>query len=188
MKKNFLLFLSIILLIGISGCNKVSEITEELKEVKIPVKIPYSTQLTLPDSLPILENPIPIATPSTDTESALKNLGHNLNKVERIEIEKFDLVLNAPEGGDLNFFNTIQIFIVAEGLDEVLLAEKTVPESEAQLAQISLDCKNTDILAYFKKPEFTLRALVTTDRVVTEKYVIDAKSVFRVDVKILGQL
>ncbi len=180
MKKISLLLLSMVLLIGITGCKKISKLTQ--------VRIPYSTQITVPGNLPILQTPMPIATPAipTNTESTLKNMGYNLDMVERIEIEKFDLELNTPEDGDLNFFNTIQVYIKADGLEEVLLAEKAVPESETKLTKVTLDCENTDLLEYFKKPEFTLRAMVSTDRIVTQEHIIDVKSVFMVDVKFLG--
>ena len=181
MKKiSITLLLIATLFAGFTGCKEVSKLTQ--------VRLPYSTQFTIPEIPVIMNSPIPVVSPAipTNIETTLEGLGFKMDLVERIEIEKFDMELNAPADGDLNFFNTIQIYIEAEGLEKVLLAEKTVEESASKLSKVSLDCKNINLLDYFKNPEITLSATVTTDKLVTREHTIDAKSVFMVDVKVLG--
>lgn len=182
MKKISSIFiLTLTILFVFTGCKEAaSKLTQ--------IRIPYSTQFTLPANLPIINTPYPVAAPTIpiNTEATLKAMGYKMDLVERFEIEKIEMELNSPDDGDLNFFKSIQIFIEAPGLDRVLIAEKTIPDSETKLTKIDLDCKKINLLEYFKKDEITLSASLTTDQVIMREHVIDAKLGFMVDVKVLG--
>lgn len=167
-------------LIVFLGCKEASKQTQ--------TTIPYSTKFTVPNDLPEINTPYPIVslTIPTNTETTLQNKGYKLNMVERIELEKINLVLNSPTDGDLGFFRAIQIYAEADGLEKVLLAEKTIENSTKKLTEISLDCKKINLLGFFKQPEIMLTALVTTDQKVTHEYTIDVISVCMADIKVFG--
>ncbi|MHB9055501.1 MAG: hypothetical protein ACYC2P_05025 [Paludibacteraceae bacterium] len=179
MKKKSLI--AIIALVFIfTGCKKASELTQ--------IRMPYTSQVTIPDQTPVLNIPYPVSTPpiTTNTESVIQNSGSNINLVDRIYLEKLDLVLNKPSGGNLDFLDNIKIYIEADGLAKTLIAQKAVPKSPTNVTTISLDCIDVDLLEYFKKSEVKITSEITTDGVVVGEHVIDIKSVFMIDLNILG--
>ncbi|VBB46905.1 conserved hypothetical protein [uncultured Paludibacter sp.] len=179
--KKLIPFIFALFAIGLTGCKELSKLTI--------IKLPYSVEIVIPDNLPILASPTPIETPEvqTNTETSLGNQGYNLNMVEKVSLEKFELVIKSPSDGDLNFFKSIKIYIAAEGLPETLVAEKDVPDSDGtRLTTITLNCKDVDLKDYFLKDKITFKTTVTTDAIVSPEYKLDAKSVFAVDLDVLG--
>lgn len=174
------MILPIVLAVIFSGCKKASDLTK--------VRMPYSTQITVPDQLPLVNIPYPFSTPPipTKTETVLKNEGYNLSLVEKIYLDKLDLVLNSPSGGNIDFLKTIKIYIEADGLPKTLIAQKDVPDSPTNITKVSLDCIQTDLLEYFKKSEVIISSEVTTDKTVFGEHKIDINSVFLIDVNVLG--
>lgn len=180
MKKSFGIALLVLVVVFTNGCKKASELTQ--------IRMPCTAQITVPDQVPIIGTPYPFSTPPipTKTETVLKNEGYNLNLVEKISLEKLDLVLNSPSGGNLDFLNTIKIYIEADGLPKVLMAQKVVPGSPTNITSVSLDCEDVDLKEYFKKSEVKITSEVTIDKTVFGEHVIDINSVFLIDVNILG--
>lgn len=170
------------IIIGFTECKQMSRFSH--------LTIPFSntSQFTIPDNLPIIKTPYPITSlPAsiTDIEAALTDMGYKVEMVEKIEVQSLDLVLNTPEDGDLSFFETIHVYIEADGLEKVLLADKTIPESTTRLTEISLDCKKINLADYLQKEGVNLSADITTKQEVIGEHVIDVNSELKADVKVL---
>lgn len=183
MKKISLLILLIAsIFIGFTECKQMSRFSH------LTIPLSNTSQFPIPGNLPIINTPYSIASlPATitDIEAALTERGYKVEMVERVEVQSLDLVLHTPEDGDLSFFKTIQVYIEADGLEKVLLAEKTILESTTRLTEISLDCKKINLSDYLQKEGVKLSADITTKQEVIREHVIDVNSELKIDVKVL---
>jgi len=173
----------IALLFGISACKKVDEIVDSFThfnfEADYVVGVPASPitgiplQITTPD----------IATHSDDVFTANKT---RADLVESVKLTALVLSVKMPDGGDLKFLKSVDIYAKAEGLPEVRVAYKDLVPDDVG-ATLALDVTGADVTEYFKKDKYQLKIGVTTDQPVTQNYEVNAHSTFVVDAKVLGQ-
>ncbi len=171
--RKFIFFIVLI----VASCDVIDEFTK--------FDIEYNTQVTIPSSTGI-NLPFNINTPETETNSENTFESNDTRKelIEEIKLTKLELVLSSPSDADFSFLESVDVYISAEGLDEVKIASKTeVPE---MISVLSLDVFDTDLKEYIKKDRYKLRLNTVTDEVITSDHTIDINSTFFVDAKILG--
>lgn len=169
-----ILFAAIIL----TSCDSLSKLTQFEMPFTASVTVPASTPLNLPLSLP---------TPDIETNSATffssKNIDTDL--IDQITLKKFELSLNSPATGNFNFLKTIEIYISAEGLDDVKIASLgDIPNNAAKSLQLTVDSVN--LKQFILKDKFGLKVKATTDETIMSDYKIDVNTTFLVDAKIAG--
>ena len=145
----------------------------------------YDTQVTIPSTTGI-NLPFDVLTPDTETnsESTFESNDTRKDLVEEIKLTKLQLEVTTPSDADFSFLESIEVYISAEGLDEILIASKVeVPES---VSVLDLEVMNTDLKEYIKKDNYSLRLNTVTDEAISQDHEIDVKSTFFVDAKILG--
>ena len=90
-----------------------------------------------------------------------------------------------PDNEYFSFLESIKIYIVAEGLQELEIAfNEDVSETIGKT--LELQTVDVDIQEYIKKDKFSLKVQAVTDEVLTSDHQIDIHSEFFVDAKILG--
>tara|TARA_R110002074_G_scaffold104764_10_gene226330 strand:- start:15133 stop:15567 length:435 start_codon:yes stop_codon:yes gene_type:complete len=142
------------------------------------VSIPSSTGIDLP---------FDVFTPETETNSESKFEVNDTRKdlIEEIKLTELELVIISPDNADFSFLNAIEVFISAEGLDEIQIAFlDEVPENSGN--RITLNTADIDLKEYIKKDEFSLRLNTVTDELISTDHELEVNSTFFVDAKILG--
>jgi len=161
----------------ISSCSKLDELTK--------FNIDYDTEVTIPSSAGI-NLPFDVLTPDTETnsESTFESNDTRKDLIEEIILTKLQLEITSPSDADFSFLESIEVFISAEGLDEIKIASKTdVPET---VSVLDLDVSDNDLKEFIKKDSYSLRLNTVTDEAISQDHQIDVKSTFFVDAKILG--
>ncbi len=163
----------------ISSCDKIDELTQFDMEYETNYTISSSTGLNVP---------LELMSPDIESNSASTFENNNTKKdlVEEIRLEALSIVVLSPSNGDLSFLKSIEIYIEADGLDEKLIAWKDNIESNVG-SSLSLETSGDDLKAYIKKDNFQLRLRTVTDEVISQDYELRADSRFFVDAKVLGQ-
>ncbi len=162
----------------IQGCKKLDKLTE--------FDIVYHTEITINSGIPV-DLPFDIPTPPIETNSEEEFDNNNTHKdlIEEIYLKKMQLTITEPANGTFDFLNSIEIYIVADGLPEKKVAWKNpVPSSVGNT--LELETTGDDLQEYIKKDSFRLKTKVVTDQILAQDYHIDIVSVFHVNAKILG--
>ncbi|MGB7393651.1 MAG: hypothetical protein WA913_04590 [Pricia sp.] len=174
MRKYLLILTSIITVVA---CDKVDDLTKFDLEYQSKVVIPASAGIDLPFN---------VFTPEMETDSESKFEVNDTRKdlIEEIKLTELQLVITSPSNGDFGFLNSIEVYISAEGLDEIKIAEQEVAEDAG--STLDVDVLDVDLKEYIKKDEFNLRLNTVIDEVIESDHEIDVNSTFFVDAKILG--
>lgn len=171
-------YISIILFaVLLSNCSKIDELTK--------FNMDYDMQVTIPSSAGI-NLPFDVLTPDTETnsESTFESNDTRKDLIEEIKLTKLQLEITSPTDSDFSFLESIEVFISAEGVQEILIASKVeVPETGSTL---DLDVSDADLKEYIKKDNYSLRLNTVTDEAMSQDHQINVKSSFFVDAKILG--
>ncbi len=171
------LILILIILFTISSCDKVDELTKFDIEYNSKVVIPGASGINLP---------FDVFTPDMETNSKSQFEINDTRKdlIEEIKLTELQLVITSPTDADFSFLKTIEVYISAEGLEEIKIAEQEVDENVGSILDVNV--LDIDLKEYIKKDEFNLRMNTVTDEVINEDHEIDVNSTFFVDAKILG--
>lgn len=166
------------ILFSFIGCKEVDELTQ--------FSLDYNSEITIPSST-IIDLPVDILTPDVETNSSSKFENNNTNAdlVESVYLTEMDLTITSPSNTDFSFLESIEVYIVAEGLEDVKIAwEDNVPKNTGD--KLVLTTTEKDLKEFVKKDVFNLRVKTVTDEAITKEHTINAYTVFFVDAKVLG--
>ena len=175
MKKILVLFSAIL---AFTSCDKLDELTKFDMDFKTSVVIESAVNVNLPFSVqsPDVE---------TNSESEFEINDTRKDLIEDIRLKELNLIITTPDDGDFTFLESLEVFISADGLEDVKIASITeVPDTVDNT--IDLETFDIDIKEYIKKDKFSLKLETVTDKVITEDHYIDVETVFFVDAKIFG--
>ena len=174
-KKNIFI---ICLLALITSCDKLDELTKFDME--------YSQRATIPSSAGI-DLPFDVFTPEieTNSESTFEVNDTRKDLIEEIKLTELEMVIISPDGADFSFLNSIEVYISADGLEEIKIAYLEEVADDAG-SVITLDTSDTDLKEYIKSDEFSLRLNTVTDELMSTDHELEVNSTFFVDAKILG--
>ncbi len=162
----------------LSGCNKLDELTKFNLKYNSSVEIKSTGNLNLP---------FDVFTPDVETNSESEFAVNDTRKdlIEDIRLKQLDLVITSPDNQDFTFLESVDVYISADGLPEIRIAfVEEVPNTVGNA--IAMNVEDMDIQEYIKKDKFFLRLNTVTDKVLTNDCLIDVKTIFFVDAKILG--
>lgn len=95
------------------------------------------------------------------------------------------MTVTSPANGNFNFLKNIEIYISADGLDDVKVASlENIPNNAAMPLQLVVDTVN--LKQYILKDKFGLKVKAITDEMTTSEYQISINTTFLVDAKIAG--
>ena len=160
----------------LAACNQPATVTFSMDYVS-EVVVPSSTGVTLPFDM---------WTPEQETDSKAQFEVNDTRKdlVEQITLETCQLSIKYPSDQNFDFLNSIDLYLTAEGLDEILIAsKKNIPENGSKT--ITLDPTGKDFKEYIKKDNFTLRVNTKTDKTVTREVGIEVYTDFSVKARLI---
>jgi hypothetical protein len=177
--KKILLLTLLSITIMISGCNKINKLTQ--------FEIEYNETAVIESSIGI-NLPFNIYTPNITTNSASTFAINDTRKdlVEEVILTALDLTLTTPQDADFSFLKSIEVYLSAEDLPEILIAwNDAVPSNTGNY--LELETAEADLQEYIKKDQFSLRLQTITGELLLSDHSIDIHAVFFVDAQILGQ-
>ncbi len=145
----------------------------------------YNSKVVIPSSVPI-STPFNVNTPEQTTNSTETFAINDTDKehIDKIVLDELVLTITDPPEKSFSFLNDIDIFINASSLPEELVAYRhNIPEQIDQ--EIHCELTGTDLQAYIKKDEFSIRIKSNTDEIITEDVEINVYANFLVDAKII---
>ena len=145
----------------------------------------YSSSVSVEPSLGI-NLPINLLTPEMETDSEAEFAIHNTRKdlIEEILLTEMKMNITSPSDQRFDFLNEVSVYINAEGLSEIKIAEANdIPENIG--TELELTTLDNDLSEYIKKDKFSLRVNTITDKDINERVDIDVFSDFFVDAQII---
>ncbi len=177
MKRSFSIILLGLLLI--TSCKKLDEKTQFTYSIEQNVEIPSNIGINVPFNLPT-----PDVSTNIDHELEIRN--KKKKRIEHIRVTSLALSIQSPSYANFDFLKDISIYISAEGLPEILIAqEKNLPDIHATTLNIAV-FSDKDIEAYIKKDKINIHLNIVTDQTIFQNITVTVKPTFWVDVKVLG--
>lgn len=166
------------ILLLINSCNTLKKLTEFNLDFTDTIKIPSTLGINLPFNL---------WTPPVKTNSSnifeINDTKKNL--VEEIRIEDLKLSIISPENEDFSFLKSIEIYIAADSLPEILVAWKYNIDDSSD-SSINLELSTEDLTTYIIQDEIQLKTTTVTDKLLFTDVDIKVDARFFVNAKILG--
>lgn len=125
--------------------------------------------------------PVNLETPDVETNSSQKfeNNDTRADLVKDVFLKNSVLNIMSPEDQTFSFLKSIEVYMSAEDLPEILIAEKQdIPEDIGR--ELELDTTNDALDAYIKKEEISLRFKTVTRETITENIKINCRNTFDV--------
>jgi hypothetical protein len=176
MKNNLLtLFIAFAVLVS-------CDVVDELTKFDLDIQSNYTVASTT-----LINSPIDFNTPdvTTDSESSFESNNTHKDLIESIKLKKIQLTIDSPSDGDFNFLKEMHVYIEAEGVEEVEIANVFDLEN-TDSNTLELDVLGEELKAYIKEDNYTLRIKTITDETINQNHDITIDTKFRVDAKILG--
>jgi len=175
MKKYFILSL---ILLALTGCEKLDKLTQ--------FEMPFDSSVDIPSTIGI-NLPFNIVTPDikTNSESTFKSNNTDKDLIEKVILKSMALIVEKPDGEDFSFLKSIKITIKADSLgDKTIAWNNDVPSNAGDT--LALETTSDDLKEYILKDSYKLDIETVTDEILTQDYTIKIHSVFFVDAKIFG--
>lgn len=170
--KKYLNILSLFLIVFVSSCNLDDIVT---------FNINYDTEATIPSILGInipIEIPIPLISKDFDSELSSNNSKKEL--IKKAYLKELIIKSKDPIDQELGIIKNIEIFINAEGYEEVKIAEKfDIPKDNGTELVLNI-FDEYELAKYIKKDKFNLRVKITARKIVLHKIKIDINTLFSV--------
>ena len=174
--RKFLLILTVFS--ALVSCDKLDELTK--------FNLDYKSQVTIPASA-VIDLPFDMFTPDMETNSDSQFEVNDTRKdlIEEIKLTKLQLEITSPDDSDFSFLESLEVYISADGLDEIMIASKEVVDENVGDV-LDVDVLDVDLKEYIKKDNFNLRMNTVTDELISTDHEINVNTTFFVDAKILG--
>jgi len=139
-----------------------------------------STTTTIDANILPFQLPVELPTPDVTTNSE-NEFAQNDTKVELVKeiiLKKLVLTITSPNDKTFSFLKSIEIYISADGEDEMKLAWNDDVQSDAK--SIELETTNSALDKYVKKDKYKLRTKVVTKETLTQSVDIKIDFTFQV--------
>ncbi|MEJ8801293.1 hypothetical protein [Pontibacter sp. H249] len=170
MRKALFAFVAIFAFAGLA-CDKIDDLLtfyiEENETIEIKSYFPVGTVAPI--------SPIPITTNSNED---FKNNKTRAELVKDVTLNKLELEITDPQTENFNFLKKIEIYISAEGQDDVKIAYlEQVPQNVSKIELVSTNAK---LDKYIKGDSYTIGTRATLAKAVTKDVTIEASMRFKV--------
>ena len=152
---------------------------------KISFNIDYNSEATIPSIIGIdLPFEIPIPAISTNINSKLESKNSKKDLLNTAKLQELTISALNPKDQSFNFVKSIEVYIKADGLDEVKIAEKhDIPDNIGN--ELILDVnKDQDLSGYIKKDKFNLRVKATSRKVLLHSVKVNIYTLLEVTTNI----
>lgn len=177
MKKIVIISLISIGIITSNSCKKLDELTQ--------FDLDYTSKVTVPSSS-VVNIPIDLSTPDIETnyQDQLSSNETSTDLVDDIKLAVMNINAKEPQGSNLDFLKSVQVFISVDGLDEIEIASSNdIPDG---LTTLELSVSSVNLKDYITKENIKFRIKTTTDKAITQDRDLEIFTRFSVNAKILG--
>lgn len=159
------------------GCKKVGY---------VQFNVDYEANIVIQNGTGI-SVPLTILTPDieTNSESEFEINDTRKDKIQHIRLTAMSLSITAPSGQEFDFLKDIELFISADGVDEILLAY-VYDMTNSVGNTINISCSQSDFQEYIKQDKFDLRVRTVSDEFNLNDVEISINCTFNVDAKLIG--
>ncbi|MFA9390689.1 MAG: hypothetical protein ACERKD_12825 [Prolixibacteraceae bacterium] len=187
---NKLVFVILAVMLSTS-CKKVIDAVDEFTKFNMP----YETTVTIPgiansfisDGTNIPKTPISLDIPGFATNSSeyFANNKTSSELVENITLTDATLTLILPEGKDFSFLSSLEIYLSAEGLDEIMIAWNDSISNDIG-NELTLETTENNLKAYIMKDTIAFKIDAVVQKFIGIDYEVKLNTNFLIDAKILG--
>jgi len=177
MKK--ILFPLLFVVLGLSSCEALSELTK--------FDMPFTQSVTIPKQVVVKDSTLDMTTPDMQSNSADFFTKNNIktDMIQKISLKELKLNVTDPTDGNFNFLKTIEISILSDSLPAIKIASLSeIPVSTDTTLVLTVD--PIDLKQYILEDKFKFKITITADETIQKDYTIELKPIFLVDVKVLG--
>jgi hypothetical protein len=154
MKKTATLILAVLVLAGITSCQKAKDDINKATEFDMS----YSTSLPIPSTSITATAPVDFTTPDISTQSSSRFVTEQTTQDLISEIKMTKFLISNPNG-NLNYLKSLSIYLKTSGLGDVLVATKSnIPEN---VTSVNADLQDVNIKQYIFKDKIQFRVTVT---------------------------
>lgn len=153
------------------GCKKV-EFTEFNMVYDTIFIIPSGTGISVPNITIMPDNP-------SGSQATFAANNTDNDNIQSISLTSLELEITSPSAQEFDFLEDIELFISADGLDEVMLGFILNMQNLVDNT-VTLTCSQSDLQEYLKQDDFTLRARTVSDEINADDVEINIKSTFTV--------
>ncbi len=147
----------------------------------IPITFDLTETVTM-DLMPQGEFSI-IEEVETKAEEQVATVGATLDDIKSIKINTMVLSINdANPDASFDAFDRVEVSLVADGLDEVIVASKEL--TETGITSVEIDMNDVELADYLKKEVVTYKLSWATNTDITEAFDVDVKSNVTIQVQI----
>lgn len=178
MKK--LLFSLLLVVVGFSSCDTLSNLTK--------FEMPFTESVTIPAAATFVKVPISFNSPEikTDFTNYLSKNNISTDLIEKISLQKLEMTITVPAADTctFNFLSSVEVSICTtdSSLVTKIASLSNVPANKTILLNVESD----DLKQYILKDAFKLGFKISSKQAILTDYTIEVKPVFLLDVKILG--
>ena len=175
--KNIIPLFSMIML-TYSSCKEIDKLTHFYMD--------YTSAITIESSINI-DIPFDVWTPeiSTNSEETFQNKNTRTDLIEEIILTEMDMNTTSPEFQSFDFLKSVEVYIIAEGVEELKIAwYDDIPQTG--LLTISLQTTDDNLEEYINKDKYRLRSRIVTRQLISASIEIEISNTFFVDAKLLG--
>ena len=170
MKRVFFILIALVAFASVA-CEKLDELLtfyiNQDEEIVIKSYFPVGTVAPI--------SPIPVTTNSSED---FKNNKTRAELVKDVSLSKLELVITDPQTENFNFLKKIEIYISAEGKNEVKIAY--LEEIPQNVNTITLNSTNAKLDEYITGDSYTIGTRATLVKAVTNDVTIKANMRFKV--------
>lgn len=177
MKSTFILGLA--LLLFAASCKVLDKLTMFDYVNKTSVTIPVTAGLGVPLDLPFPDF-------AANLEESISINDSRLDLVESFQLTAMEINITDPVSADFSFLESLEIYINADSLGEVLIASKYNIDTAATSPLVMDVEEGVELEEFIKKANFNLRIEAVVDELITSDRTIEATSTFGVDAQVLG--
>ncbi len=177
MKKLIIIVLIASGIIVTNSCKKLDEFTK--------FNLNYDATVVLPANS-VINLPLNLFTPdiTTNYEEQFSSNDTRKDLVQEITIDGINITVQSPQGQTLDFLKSIEVYISADGLDEIQVASKyNIPDG---LTMLELDYISDNLKDYITKESIKLRVKTVMDESLNQDTELKINTRFKVNAEILG--
>lgn len=175
--KKIVISLLVVSIVGVFGCKKLDELTQFYMDYDTEVVLPANSAINLP---------IPITSPdiATNYEESFSANDTRKDLIQEIKIDRISITVQNPPGQNLNFLKSIEVYISADGLDEIQVASKyDIPDG---LTELELDYISDNLKPYLTKETIKIRTKTVMDEPLKQDTELKIHNRFWVNAEVLG--
>ena len=181
------LMVAIVIVLLLIECKTLDKLTQFNMGYETSVTIPGIENSFIPEGTEIPDVSVSGEFPdiATNLSDFLEENNTSPDLIEKVTLTDAVFTITLPEDKDFSSIRSLDIYLKADGLDDVLVAwADSIPDDVGN--ELILETSDADLQDYLLKDTMAFKVETVIHKMVTSDYEIELNSNFLVDAKILG--